>query len=451
MDNMLPANSNKTFLFYYCITAGVISLLINANRIDLAGSFLGLTLALSFIYSLSKSYSGAYFTMIIFVYSPFLSYLRQYVVSYNFISVILILTLLLWLLTNRELFTKIFLNKANLGIVVFIFLFILYGLMSGNPFNRFAKFFETLLAMQVFSMLLRSLFFVRRYIIYFVFSSALLIISLLQHISTRFAIETNQGSYSADPSGYSIALVLSAFFISADNNLWITQFDKYPLLKKSKNLLLSIVVILTILTTSRIGFFALAGSYSIFLIFEKFKIKLLSPIVLTIFLSFLYLSNSNYSKIVEKWTIKTFSNNQGIAGATSGRSDQWEMTGLYLMKDIPSNILFGYGPGNGPKFSEKYSKKVNSIASMYGKSYELHSLYLNILIEFGLFAFIIFMFFLLKRLKQAYVLYMKIGIQLPFLATTGYLIYIGSVSGLGLVSGMFIALILLPVHYLHSK
>uniref|UniRef100_UPI00356A167F O-antigen ligase family protein n=1 Tax=Ancylomarina sp. TaxID=1970196 RepID=UPI00356A167F len=388
--------------------------------------------------------AAPFFTIVILIYAPFLAFLRQYVISYNGVSIILLAALILWFINNRQLFLEIIYCKARISIIVFIFLFVAYGMFIGVSVERFMKFIETVLALLLFSMVLKSVRYVRQYTIYFIASSALIIISFLQHIDTRYVIETSDVVHKANPSALSIGLVLSAFFIFVDKKVWIAQMDN-EWMERLKYPLLAFILVLTILTTSRIGFFMFMGSYLLFLILSKFSIKQFLPILVAVCLSFIFISNSSYSEITQHWFNKTFNNERGISSATSGRADQWKMAGVYLVSEPPINILSGFGPGKGPNFSRKFSTRVNAIESMAGGSHQLHSLYLNILIEYGLIAFVCFCFFLIKRFKKVFSVYVKLNYKLPLLALFGYMLYIGTTSGLGVIPGMFIALFLLDI------
>ena len=450
MKTRIQSRGFSTFFYFYLLTVGAIVGLILKDRIVLAGFVLTLTLGVAFVYSIFQRDAAPFFTIVILIYAPFLAFLRQYVISYNGTSVILFVALMLWLINNRQLFLEIISGGSRIAIIVFVFIFVAYGMIIGVPFERFMKFVETVLAILLFSMLLKSVRYVRQYTIYFIASSALVIISFLQHIDTRFVIETTEVVHKGNPSALSIALVLSAFFIFVDGKVWISQMSN-KWLKRIKYPLLACILILTILTTSRIGVFMLIGSYLIFMVISRFSFKQLLPILVAVCLSVVFISYTGYSEITERWYNKTFKNERGISGATSGRADQWKMAGVYLVSESPLDILGGFGPGKAPNFSQKFSTRVNAIESMAGGSHQLHSLYLNILIEFGLVAFICFCIFLIKRFKKVFSVYTKLNYKLPLLAFFGYMLYIGSTSGLGVIPGMFIALFLLNVEDLKRK
>jgi len=450
MRSEVQSSGFGSFIYFYLLTVGVISGLILMDQIILAGYVLTVTFGVALIYSVFQWDAAPFFTMVIFIYAPFLALLKQYVISYHGISIILFAALILWFIYNRQVFLEIIYCRVRISIVVFVFLFVAYGMFLGVPFELFMRYIETVLALFVFSMLLKSVRYVRQYTIYFIASSSLIILSFLQHIGTRFIIEIGGVVHKANPSAYSIALVLSAFFIFADKKVWISQMSNEWLVK-FKYPLLAFILILTILTTSRTGFFVFIGSYLLFLILSKFNIKQFLPILVAVSLSFVFIINSSYSEITKHWFNKTFRNERGISSATTGRLEQWKMARVYLVSETPVNILSGFGPGNGPIFTKEFSIKANTIGAMRGSSHQLHSLYLNILIEFGLIAFVCFCIFLIKRFMKVFSVFRKLNYKLPLLALFAYMLYISASSGLGVIPGMFIALFLLNIDDLKRK
>src|SRR5690606_39048393 len=104
-------------------------------------------------------------------------------------------------------------------------------------------------------------------------------------------------------------------------------------------------------------------------------------------------------------------------------------------------ILTGYGPGKGPEFSLQYSTKIeDAIDSMYGKGFELHSFYLNVMVEYGLIAFAVFLLFMFRRLKKLFKIYRIQKTELPIFALILYLTYIITVSGFGAVPGIVVGI-----------
>lgn len=431
------------FLPFFIIIVSLLSFLVYKDNVILAGRVLTIALITAYLLSFFRDNPAEFFTMVILVFSPFMAFLRQYVISYNGTTIFLIAAILLWLPKEAgKTFKNTIFDRRIIAILFFMVGFVFYGLITGSKLERFMKFIETVLAVILFSMALIQINSVKKYFLYFIISSILIVISLLPHIETRYIFESGGVEFKADPSAYSIGLVLASFFLIEDGGHWV--FNGAGLYKKvTRFLLLIVVIVLTFLTTSRIGLIALLGSYLVLFIWSKGRIRRVFPVVVAVAVSITIIMNSGYSKTAELWYNRTFNNKRGLSGASSGRIDQWKMAGNYLKTGDPVKVLFGYNPGKGPLFSKEYSAVTDVMESMRGRSPQLHSLYLNIFVEYGLIAFILFLWFFIRRWKSNAEIYKLYGISMPFLALVGYLIYIGSVSGLGIIPGMFISLFLL--------
>jgi len=433
----------NNFFILFNFTVILITILILNYQIILAGRILLVIFLIAFIISFFRKDQALFFTVLIISFSPFLAFLRQYIISYNGNTIILFIALILWILKDKgKIFYSTFLDRRIFGIFIFLTFFIFYGLLINVPLARFMRYIETFLAIVLFSISFNYLEYIKKHLIYFIISSMLIVISLLQHIETRFIFEVGEENIKADPSAYSIGLVLSAFLLIQENGRWIfgesnrkTKFLRY--------LLLVFVIILTFLTTSRIGFFSLLGSYLVFAIISRTGKKSIIPIAFAFVAAFIFITNSRYYEVSEKWFNKTFKNEKGIEYATSGRLDQWKMAGYYLINASPKNVLFGFGPGKGPDFTSEYSRIVPGVKTLVGKQMQLHSLYHIILIEYGMIAFIFFAGFLYRSGLNSYSIYKMYNITLPLLSFFAYLIYIGSVSGNGIIPAMFISLFML--------
>jgi O-antigen ligase len=427
----------------------IISTLIYSGNIGQAGIVVTIVLLLSFFYSLVNFSKGPeFFSSILFIFSPFLAFLRSDVISYNGLSLILLLTILIWIIHSSSYFAKILFQRNIIWFILFYISFVLYGLLLGNSIYRFMKFIETLLSIVVFSLYLRKSDEFSKFSIYFIMSSILLVIALSGNIETRFVFEDSESNaIKADPSMLSLNLILSSILLLVDKGYWVSLF-RNGRNSTMKYLFLFASICVTVITTSRIGMFV--AFFSILAVTALTRVKLKTVLFIPILLTavFIFISNSRFSDIADHWFNKTFNNESGIEGATTGRSSQWEMTWEYLKEGNIFDIITGYGPGNAPVFSEVYSKKIDATASMYGKAFEMHSFYLNVLIEFGLIAFVIFLVFFVKRLKYLYYFGKKSEINIGFIIMLAYMFYIFSVSGLGIVSGIVISIF---INNLHKK
>jgi O-antigen ligase len=431
----------------------ILSVFIFENQFKLAGLAITIYLTIFFLLSIFNKNGASNFTSIIFVLSPYIMILRQNIISYNGVSIILLIALTMWFLKENHIFLSTLFYFKFLYVFLFFLTFIVYGLVIGNELKGFMKYVETILSATLFLIFLRNIDYFKKYSIYYILSIIFLVISFSQHIETRYIIIDEYSEFKVDPSNMSISLIFAFLLLIVDDSKFVS-FNKSKFfffrLINLKNILIITLLILVVLTTSRVGLFVILGVSLVVFLLSKEKIKSLILISITLSAIFIFIANSSYFEIVNFWIDKTISNEKGVAAASSGRSEQWRMAGFYLLNENPLKVLKGVGPGNGGNFSTVYSTKIDVIDSMSGKAYQLHSLYLNVLIEFGLIAFALFAFFIISRLINLYRLYIITGYQLPLMALISYVIYIFSVSGLGIVPGIFISFILLNKNFFNN-
>jgi hypothetical protein len=439
-------NKNKIkfnfFLFIYLILVVSQLFFLLKNNFNIAGRILLIFLVITFIFSIFIREGGYFFALTIFIISPFLTILRQEFISYNGISYLLLFSLVYILFYNWKFFFQTISNYSFLFLFLFYISFIIYGIFIGNSLKSFTKYFETVLSMGLFLTLLTKINYLRSFTIYFVISTMVLVISLYQHIETRYVIEIEDGSFKVDPSSLSIFIIFSLLLLVSDHSKWIKQLENRKIFIY---LFLAILIILLVVTTSRIGFFIASGIAIFYILTSKNKINHVLKLSILLILIVISIKNSSLNEISEHWFNKTFKNEKGMAAATSGRSEQWKITSLYLYKGDIYEILLGVGPGNGGIFSLEYSNEDEISENMRGKAFQLHSFYLNILIEFGLVAFTVYLAFIFLRFKYIFKNYQIYGVQLPLLTLISFLIYIFSVSGLGLIPGFMLSLVVINI------
>ncbi len=433
----------KLSLLEKLLLAGLllVSLIVFTNHFAVAGKVLTLFIGLSFAYSAIKKEGVYMFSAALITFSPFIGLLRQHVISYNGVSVILFMTLVYWFVRKRQLFINVIFSKIMMGILLFVMIFVVYGVMIGGEILHFTRIMETMMMAFITRLYLTRYDYFKKFNIYFILSAILLIASIAKNAATRFEFkDSSSEAVSADPSMLSIGLVLAAVLILSDRAYWVSFFadNKRKLLK---NITLVIIMFLLVVTTSRIGFLMLTSVLFFLLALRKLNPKYLLPIVGSLFVTFAVVSMSTYSDLADKWIEKTFSNQKGLAGASTGRANQWSEAFLYFQEEGLWKILTGYGPGKGPEFSLQYSTKIeDAIDSMYGKGFELHSFYLNVMVEYGLIAFAVFLLFMFRRLKKLFKIYRIQKTELPIFALILYLTYIITVSGFGAVPGIVVGI-----------
>jgi|GEM_PF-1360421 len=433
----------KLSLLEKILLAGLlsVSLIVFTNHFAVAGKVLTLFIGLAFAYSAIKKEGVYMFSAALIVFSPFIGLLRQYVISYNGVSVILFMTLVYWFVRKRQLFVNVMFSKILVGIFLFVMIFVFYGVMIGGEILQFTRIMETMMMVFITRLFLTNYHYFKKFNSYFILSAILLVASLAKNAATRFEFKDSASeSISADPSSLSIGLVLAVVLLISDRANWVEFFANNKR-KLIKNITLVVIMFLLVVTTSRIGFLMLTSVLFFWLVMRRFKPKYFLPIIAALFVTFAAVSVSPYSDLADKWIEKTFNNEKGLAGASTGRANQWSEAFLYFQEEGLWKILTGYGPGKGQEFSLKYSTKIESaIDSMYGKGFELHSFYLNVMVEYGLIAFAVFLLFMFRRLKKLFKIYGIQKTELPIFALILYLTYIITVSGFGAVPGIVLGI-----------
>ncbi len=174
---------------------------------------------------------------------------------------------------------------------------------------------------------------------------------------------------------------------------------KENLLKKQKVILslLTIFFIICLYLTGSRGYY-IAGFITYFLIFsfyiiktKQFKIPLLVVLISILIIAVLYSNNKfmqdrvKNTSVTKEWSL-------------TNRIDSYKAA-LIIFKN---NILFGVGPRQSVK-QDKFYEIMNF--SKDDNSRHLHSMYLNLLAEFGIIGFILFGIIILLIFKNLYISY----------------------------------------------
>lgn len=405
------------------------------KNISLIGNFILLLTFVTFVYSLivRKPY---FFTNFIFIIIPLISIYRDFSVAYSFPSYLLIANIFLFLVINPTLLKLK--NKSSIMAMIFISIYIFIGIVSGKKIDIFIKHIELTLAIYVFSIYLKHY---KVNLFYYCLFLIILCFSLFQFIETRFIVDSSTSYFKVDPSllGNMLLLPLS-YFISSKKS------DKIEFNKKYVNLFLILTTICLIFTTSRTGIFVFLITILFVSKYDSIKKTFIIFLGLIIILfSVYYLTSIN--GIIDLWYAKTFNNVRGLSGSSTGRFDQWHMTYNYILDSNFFSLLFGFGPANGFEFTGIYSKTIPFSYLFYGKQIQLHSLYLNIFVEYGLLAFTAFSFWLIKCFKVVKFHRIKYDDNFYSLLLIAFLFLSLGASSTSIIHGFMIALFLTPNYY----
>ena len=377
-----------------------------------------------------------FFTNFIFTIIPIIMIYRDFSLPYSFPSYLLIANIFQFIAIEPG-YLKLK-NRSSIMTIIFILIYIIIGIIQGKEITTFVKHIELFLSIYVFTIFLKrkkiNLFYYNMLLIFLCFS-------LFQFIDTRYVLNDTTNNFKVNPNLLSNLLLLPiSYLISTKNSNYIVFNKKYTKLF----LLFSIVSLL--FSTSRTGFFVLLILLLFVTKFDSFKktfyvLSTLSIIVLSIY----YLTP--IANIIDLWYNKTFSHANGLSGASTGRLDQWVMTYNYIFDIDFFSLLLGYGPSSGYVFTGVYSKTIPSSYLFYGKQIQLHSLYLNIFVEYGMLAFIAFCFWLTKTFNAVKIYRIKYKDSFHSLLLISFLSVSLSASSVNILFGFIISLILTSNNY----
>ncbi|MDC3284941.1 O-antigen ligase family protein [Flavobacteriaceae bacterium] len=405
------------------------------KNISLIGNFILLFTFVTFIYCLVLRKPHT-FTNFIFIIIPLISIYRDFSVAYGFPSYLLIANIFLFLVINPTLLKLK--NKSSMMAIIFISIYVFIGIVSGKKIDIFIKHIELILAIYVFTIYLK---YYKVNLLYYCLLLVILCFSLFQFIETRFIVESSTSYFKVDPSLLGNMLILPmTYFISSKKS------DKIEFNKKYVNLFLIFTIICLIFTTSRTGIFVFLITILFVSKYESYK-KTLTLFIFLFIILFLVYYFTSINEIIDLWYNKTFNHDKGISGSSTGRFDQWHMTYNYILDSDFFSLFFGFGPANGYDFSGIYSKTIPITYLFYGKQIQLHSLYLNIFVEYGLLAFTAFSFWLIKCFKVVKFHRIKYDDNFYSLLLIAFLFLSLGASSTSIIHGFMIALFLTPNYY----
>jgi len=439
----------------FLLTLFVMEILMLTVHFRLAGNVLLLSMFVSIVYAFSRKMDRMFMISWMVSVAPVVVFIRSTMISESVYAIMTVLIGVLSLLTMRKQVERVIYNKNILFIIAFFLLYIAIGLVEGIKPIKFMKVVEFGTTLMLISMLLYSPehrgFALRN----FVFSSIAVYIVAFPNIANRYATPTELGwTIGGDPSSMAALLLISLILLLFDGGK-ILKLNNQP---KTLLALTMVVFILLLLSTSRTNMISML----IILLFYAFKnrvnfLKYLAIVLVLFTVSLTYLSDQ-YFDTIEKFYVKKLDvRNRTLNQVTTARFVQWQV-GMHYFDVAPlSEVLFGYGPARADFLHEKGKDYVRVYGYIDGAEhhYAIHTLYLQLAVEYGLIAFSIFIFVLLKSLYKNFLLYLK-GREVLFYYTIGYMFSIMGNSGMSVIGGVYMAFIfagsrIFNEHYLRQN
>ncbi len=262
-------------------------------------------------------------------------------------------------------------------------------------------------------------------------------IGMLPHNSAmgRLGIAVIEGTVIGNPVQLGLTLALGFLVLTVDRGQWLGR-------GLNKWLWLAPVAALLVLTTSRAAWLVVSGGVLVVALFgrgQRLKLLLVVALVPLVLVAVLW---SPFGPGLQAGLGRTFRPERDLTALTSGRSDQWAVA--YQAATVSwDRLLFGYGPGRGATVYATYSERTDNVRYAVGRAVELHSLFMQILVEAGLLGLSLFAIWLLVFLFRVGVWTWSSGRLLPLVCFGGYILTIATVSGNDTICGALLGIGLL--------
>ncbi len=318
--------------------------------------------------------------------------------------------------------------------VYWLLSFVLTGRYDMN-----ARVFEMLAAVAAVLILARSRALIAAALSGLVVSACVMGLGLLPHLATateeRLGMVMLEGRTLGNPIQLGLPLALGFVVLIADQGRWLELVHR-PYIRF---LALGLVVGLLALTTSRAAWLvALAGVLCVLFFGKRSRATLLTAgCVGLVVLAVIRLSPA--SRVFDAALDRTFGLERTARNRTSGRSDQWVVS-WYAVTETAGSLLWGYGPGSGPRVYAQKSTEVANVEFEVGREMSLHSLYMQIAVETGLIGLVpLVAWFGVGAVRVVFGAH-RSRLVLPVACFLGFVLIAATVSGTDTVSGMFLGL-----------
>jgi O-antigen ligase len=255
----------------------------------------------------------------------------------------------------------------------------------------------------------------------------------------RLGMIISNGHTLGNPVELGVPLALGLLGLVVDRGQWLTLRHSWAF----RYSLLSVMVVLLVLTTSRAAWLVVAGGIVCNLLFAK-RSRISSFLIIAVgVVAIQALLVTKYGEDLQKGLDRTFGMDRTMDNRTSGRSDQWAVA-YYAFTETAPHMLYGYGPGLGQYVYAEYSGRLQWIAYAAGEERAWHSLYLQIAIEAGLIGLLPLLIWLgilaYKNIRWA----RRTSEMFPLTCLLGFLVVIMTVTGFDTATGTYLGIALLP-------
>lgn len=366
-----------------------------------------------------------------FAVVPFAGLLRNEI-FFNVILVVYGMGIFLWFALGRQSWLQFF--RANPFVASLTIYFGLYyglSLATTRQYDVNLRVFECVLGAMLILILGRRPELLRAGLWGLAASVLLLGVALLPHLdeSERLGVIDIEGFHLGNPVQFGIPAALCLLATIADGGRWL------GLRKPAGRLLAGVPFLaLLLLTTSRTSWLIAAAGAAAQLIFGR---RSRGPVLIAILAGvvvFRILLVSSAGESLDAGVERTFDEDRSARNRTSGRSDQW-IVAWHAMTRTAGSLLFGYGAGSGPRVYAEESLAVSNVQFKVGREVALHSLFMQLGVEVGLFGLLPFLIWLAMAGIRILRWTVRTGLVFPMMGFAGYVVAAAASSGNDMVSG----------------
>jgi len=429
--------NSKKHDFFILLTCIPIIILFALSAYDLMELYLEITFTLVFFYYLV--FKDSLLTLsYVFITIPIHALLKGGFFFYNVIPLILFVLFIKTLKYNAS-FTILKNRTFKFFLFASIFYYLISVLVSGGSYASNLKVLEFAFCLFIIPTLYQNKYLFKRSLFYF----GLLSISFSLIFSTTSS-RTNLVFEYADIASISglnplvFGTSLVVFLILYFNENFILKINNGYVNKEKCLFILALFAIL--LTTSRTSILAISTCF-LFYYFKKNFLSILKPIIIItitfiIFHSFLYTTLSGYAGAYDFIVGRSLNENIDFNQYTHDRADMYSLIFNEIQK---GNYIFnGILPGGD-------TTQIYKVLS--NKGHMIHSLYLKLIIEIGLFFTVIISLSLFSYLIKS----LRRDNFYQYAGMIGWVMICFFTTGLDVLSGLVLSISFIQINNSHEK
>jgi O-antigen ligase len=371
--------------------------------------------------------------------SPFLNFLRSFA-FYNVVIVVFAGVLLLRFADSPAGLPSLVRRYPMLPwLTAFLALYWLVSFVLTGRYDVNLRAFEMVAATAALLIVARHRVLVAATLRGLVASSCAFGLALLPHLEfaaqDRLGIVVLEGHQLGNPIQLGIPLALGFLALVADRGRWM-GLERRPLVRV---LVLVPVCALLALTTSRVAWLVAAGGVlCVLLVGRGSRTAVISAVAAgALVLQLIHLSPAGGS--FDAAVDRTFGEERSARNRTSGRSDQWKVA-WYALNESTGRLLWGFGPGLGPKVYARKSVDVPGVEFNVGQEMSLHSYYMQVAVEAGLLGLLPLLVWFGVGAARVASFTRRTRLALPLACFAGFVLIAATVSGNDTISGILLGL-----------